>query len=253
MSIPVIIDLSPGEEALVPLGLLSSSPAFEIKAITLSPQPEGAEELQRLKDQIASLGVKAPVAGGGELSSVSLMSRVIDDGGAPAILAWGPLSNVAALLLTRPEAAAGIRCLSFAGGSLRGGDATVAAEQNVFADPEALDVVLRSGVKTFMAPLELNEALARLGPWQKFRGNRGRILRDLCAALVSAEPGLFQVRELYLETELSGEFSRGSTVADLKGQLERKNNVSILEAFDAQGLSTILTELFDACGQEGTL
>lgn len=253
MSIPVIVDLEPSGEALCSLGLLSSSPAFEIRAVTLSPQPEGAEALQSLKEQVAALGINASVAGGGDPSTVSLMGQVMGGGDKPAVLAWGPLSNIAALLLTQPGAAAKLRCVSFAGGSLRGGDATVAAERNVFADPEALDIVLRSGMKTYMAPLELNEALARLEPWQRVPGNRGRVLRNLCAALVLTQPDLFRVRELYLETELTGAFSRGATVADLKGQLERENNVSLLEDFDPRGLSAILSDLFDACGQEGTL
>ena len=250
MKIPVIIDLEPGEEALVPLGLLARSPDFEIRAVTFSRCSEGKMDPQSLKNRLAALGVDAPVAGDGGLSPVSLMEKVISGGEAPAILAWGPLSNVAALLLTQPEGKEKIRCVSFAGGSLRGGDATVAAERNVFADPEALDIVLRSGVKTFMAPLELNEALSQLDLWQRIGGNRGRMLRDLCAALVLSRPDLFRVRELYVETELGGEFCRGSTVADFKGQLERKANVSVLEAFDFERLSAILTDLFGPCGQE---
>lgn len=242
MKIPVIVDLMPEEEAFVSLGLLAAAPNFEIRAVTFSRQVEGA---QGLKERVASLGITAPVADGEDLSPVSLMGKSIDSGERPAILAWGPLSNVAALLLTRPEAAEQVRRVSFAGGSLRGGDVTVAAERNVFGDPEALDIVLRSGVKMFMAPLELNESLTRL---QLPQGSR--VLRELCAALVCAEPELFQMQELYVETELGGEFSRGSTVADFKGQLERAANVSVLEAFEPGGLSSALTALFHAWGQE---
>lgn len=242
MRIPVIVDLMPEEEAFVSLGLLAAAPNFEIRAVTFSRQAKG---LQGLKERVASLGIMAPVADGGDLSPVSLMGKIVDSGEQPVILAWGPLSNVAALLLTRPEAVGQVRRVSFAGGSLRGGDATVAAERNVFGDPEALDIILRFGMKMFMAPLELNAALEALQLPQK-----GRVLRELCAALVCAQPELFQTQELYVETELSGEFSRGATVADHKGQWERVANVSVLEAFDPGRLSTTLAALFNACGQE---
>lgn len=257
MKIPVIMDLEPKKEAYIPLLLLSSDPAYELKAVTFSPKPEDGAEAEALKALISSLGVRTCEEG----QSVRLMAEAVSDGGQTVLVVCGSLSNAAALLLAQPELKEKLRCISFAGGSFRGGDASVAAERNVYADPEALDVVLRSGVKTFMAPLELSDALshpeavlpsAYLKNFGLSEGlHYGRVLRNISAALAPAHPELFQARERYVETELSGAFSRGATVADFKNQLEREANVSVLEGLDKNALSHLLSGLLAACEQEG--
>ncbi len=53
-----------------------------------------------------------------------------------------PLTNIALLLRTYPEVAAGVREIVFMGGAAHVGNATASAEFNVFHDPEAAAVVL---------------------------------------------------------------------------------------------------------------
>ena len=53
-----------------------------------------------------------------------------------------PLTNIALLLRTHPEVAAGLREIVFMGGAAHVGNATASAEFNVFHDPEAAAVVL---------------------------------------------------------------------------------------------------------------
>ena len=53
-----------------------------------------------------------------------------------------PLTNVALLLRTWPEAAAGLRRIVFMGGAADVGNATASAEFNVWHDPEAAAIVL---------------------------------------------------------------------------------------------------------------
>jgi len=55
-----------------------------------------------------------------------------------------PLTNIALLLRTYPEAAAGVREIVFMGGSTLVGNATASAEFNVWHDPEAAAIVLES-------------------------------------------------------------------------------------------------------------
>lgn len=54
----------------------------------------------------------------------------------------GPLTNIALLLRTYPEVAAGIERIVFMGGSASSGNVTAAAEFNIWHDPEAASIAL---------------------------------------------------------------------------------------------------------------
>ena len=58
-----------------------------------------------------------------------------------------PLTNIALLLRTYPEAAAGLREIVFMGGGAEVGNATASAEFNVWHDPEAAAIVLESAAE----------------------------------------------------------------------------------------------------------
>jgi len=72
-----------------------------------------------------------------------------------SIIATGPLTNLAHLILNHPEFKAKIRVISFMGGSLKEGNVTPYAEFNAHVDPEALDIVLSSQIPLIMAGLDL--------------------------------------------------------------------------------------------------
>jgi inosine-uridine nucleoside N-ribohydrolase len=155
----------------------------------------------------------------------------------------GPLTNVALLLRTYPEAAKGLREIVFMGGAAQTGNATASAEFNVFHDPEAAAVVLDAaadlGVRVTMygldvfyeprVPLETARQLVSAG------GHRacelaGRLLEFQCArfgadsatigdagAVCSViEPGGVRRQRLPVRVELAGTWSRGRTIVDLR-------------------------------------
>ena len=77
------------------------------------------------------------------------------------VVATGPLTNVAALLLACPDVAARIERVVFMGGSTGQGNVTPYAEFNIHADPEAADIVLHSGIPVTMCGLNVtHQALA---------------------------------------------------------------------------------------------
>ena len=85
------------------------------------------------------------------------------------IIAVGPLTNVAIALRTAPDIAPRLAAISVMGGSVTGGNVTPAAEFNTWFDPEAADIVFRSGVPLWMSGLNLTrqvsvdqDALARI-------------------------------------------------------------------------------------------
>src|SRR5690242_20622814 len=90
----------------------------------------------------------APLAG---VHGVELMRRLITESPEPVtLIATGPLTNVALLLRLHPEVAPRLRRVIFMGGSTDRGNTTPYGEFNIVTDPEAADIVLRSGLPTTM-------------------------------------------------------------------------------------------------------
>ncbi len=88
--------------------------------------------------------------------AVALMARLIRNHPEPvAIAPIGPLTNIALLLRLYPELAPRIAHLCLMGGSIGEGNTTVSAEFNIYADPEAADIVFQSGVPITMIGLDV--------------------------------------------------------------------------------------------------
>jgi purine nucleosidase len=151
------------------------------------------------------------------------------------ILALGPLTNIAILLLARPDLAQNIARLTWMGGGITRGNQTASAEFNAFADPEALAVVLSRGVPLAMVDLdacrrvEITEADVTpikhpllkdlLGGYLDIALTRGRpamALYDPVAAALVVQPDLFTLASAQIEVELFGQHTRGRTVVDLR-------------------------------------
>jgi inosine-uridine nucleoside N-ribohydrolase len=98
----------------------------------------------------------SPVAPQG--TAVSLLHRAIGDGPRPpTIVELAPMTNLAELLQQNPELAQRIgRVVAMGGAFSTPGNAPgdAAAETNVWLDPAAADIVLRSGVPKTLVPLD---------------------------------------------------------------------------------------------------
>lgn len=87
--------------------------------------------------------------------AVILLRDVITAAEAPVtVVALAPLTNIAALLRMFPGVAENIDRILFMGGAIGQGNASASAEFNIWHDPEAADIVLRSGVRLVMYGLE---------------------------------------------------------------------------------------------------
>ena len=73
------------------------------------------------------------------------------------IVAIGPLTNIALLLKVFPETKERIKCISMMGGGISHGNSTELAEFNIYADPEAAQIVFNSGLPIIMAGLDVTE------------------------------------------------------------------------------------------------
>ncbi|SIQ11464.1 Inosine-uridine nucleoside N-ribohydrolase [Rhizobium sp. RU35A] len=157
------------------------------------------------------------------------------------ILALGPLTNLAALALARPDLAARITDLVWMGGGVTSGNHTASAEFNAFADPEALAIVLAHGLPLRMVDLDLcRKVLAAPADVQPVRGAGGRnsalladllsgfidiavsrgrsamSLYDAVAAVAFLRKDLVTWRDVRLDAELTGTHTRGRTVVETR-------------------------------------
>lgn len=166
-------------------------------------------------------------------------SRRFDD---LVIVPTGPLTNVAAALTVDPALAGRVREISLMGGSLSFGNWTPAAEFNIWADPEAADIVFRSGIPIRMFGLNVTrraaatpERIARIraqgshvsgvvadllefysASSKTLYGLSGASLHDPLAVATLIAPELFVLQDLHVAIELNGTHTRGMTVCDYR-------------------------------------
>ena len=204
------------------------------------------------------------------LSAVELMAKVISESDEKVtIVATGPQTNVASLLLAHPELKDKIECISIMGGGLLHGNWTAAAEFNIVVDPESCDIEFRSGVPIIMSGLDVTEkAYVLPEEWEKIReldnpiakvvagwcdfffihlkelGWPGALMHDPCAVMVLAHPEIFTIKEYYVQVDTTGEYTRAATVPDYLGLTGNKPNCKCLLDVDREKFVELL---YEAC------
>jgi inosine-uridine nucleoside N-ribohydrolase len=181
----------------------------------------------------------------------------------------GPLTDVATALVKAPEIAPRLRELVMMGGAYHAvGNVTPTAEFNVYCDPHAAEIVLRSGIPIVMLPLDATLQVVSTGPRiARFRalgnrcgpavaevlsayrqrrqarfGPRGRALHDPTVIAYLLRPDLFRGRDLNVAVETGSELTIGMTVADWWGTTGRPANVRFIDRVDAAGFYDLLSE-----------
>ena len=181
----------------------------------------------------------------------------------------GPLTNIAQAFLQAPDVVARVReIVLMGGGYFEGGNITPAAEFNIYVDPEAAEIVFRSGVPLVVMPLDVThkvlttkprvQALRDMGTevgrvaadWADFferfdmekYGSEGGPLHDPTVVAYLIKPELFSGRLINVEIETQSELTLGMTVADWWGVTDRTPNALFIGDVDAQGFFDLLTE-----------
>ena len=158
--------------------------------------------------------------------------------GAIHLVATGPLTNIAIALEREPAIARWAASFTIMGGSYTRGNATVAAEFNIWADPEAAKIVFAADWRVTMIGLDLTlqaqansivvnrlKTLGKLAdelivPLATFYFNPnmpdwdGQAVHDVCAVAYVARPDLFLTQPARVEVETMREFTSGMTVVD---------------------------------------
>jgi purine nucleosidase/pyrimidine-specific ribonucleoside hydrolase len=185
------------------------------------------------------------------------------------IVATGPLSNIGLLVLKHPHVLPKIKELVWMGGVFyRKSEIITPTEFNAFCDPEALKIVLDSGVPITMVGLDVTMQVlveapqfAELGKidtplgkvvvdWLKFyeklhRNSMGvgGALHDPLALAVVIDPTLIRTKPVHIGVNLAGSYAFGATVADFWNERREKPNARIAYEVDADRFFDLLYSL----------
>jgi purine nucleosidase len=181
----------------------------------------------------------------------------------------GPLTNIAVAFQKAPDIIPRIRQIVLMGGAyFEVGNVTPAAEFNIYVDPEAAEIVFKSGVPLVVMPLDVtHKALttkARVAVFRAMGTNAGRMvaewtdfferfdmqkygsegapLHDPCVIAYLLRPDLFTGRHINVEIETQSELTMGMTVADWWGVTGRAANAMFMGSVDAEGFYALLSE-----------
>ncbi len=189
------------------------------------------------------------------------------------LVAVGPLTNIAEALqqdATLPDRLSG---LTIMGGAAVGGNVTATAEFNIWADPEAADIVFRLGGDITMVGLDVTQQVL-LGPDQvaqmrragtpaatlaaelldyaidrstELRGWTGAPIHDACAVLAVTHPHLFHGNRRPVAIELTGTHTRGMTVVDDRHAITDSDHTAlVLRTAEADAVIGLIVEAVTA-------
>lgn len=183
----------------------------------------------------------------------------------------GPQTNVALALRSAPDIGERIAGISFMGGGTIG-NRTPAAEFNIWADPEAAQIVCEAGVPLKMAGLDVTYQFmttpARIDAIKQLPGRLAEVLADLfeffaanylqrhddgtvsgaavhdpLAVLALTHPDLFTSTPRFVDVETRGRLTRGMTVVDRRVITDRPApNCDMLTSVDADRGFALLTD-----------
>ena len=276
----VLIDTDPGIDDAMALLLALRSPELEVAGVSVVQGNVGVEagsvnalrilELAGRGDVPVAAGPDVPlvreprrseiVHGADGLADLGLamadgkaldeygpafIVRVLEASEEPTtIIALGPLTNLAIVLLSAPHVTSRIERIVLMGGSVRWeGNITPAAEYNIHEDPEAASIVFRSPVPTTMVGLnvtmrtimrkeqcerlaasddEVERLVGRLGLhivriYERFYRIPGFALHDPLAVGAAVDPSLVHTERRHVLVDLSPGPTAGQTLVDFWG------------------------------------
>ena len=225
---------------------LVGCPDLPVHAGAVLPRNPNRRRLQTAwLDQRAAVpqtvpAVAAPVGPPGGSAAAFICRTVLGAPGKVTVAAIGPLTNIAAAIEAEPEVATAMASLVIMGGTVAvPGNVTPAAEFNIWMDPEAADIVFRSGAPITMVGLDVchrtsfdRDRAARLRrngsplagfvadaaeSWidvreQLFPEHEALHLYDTLAVAAAIEPDLLETHGALVDVETSDGPAQGMTV-----------------------------------------
>jgi len=158
----------------------------------------------------------------------------------------GPLTNIALAVSKDPSIASLVKNIVIMGGSITGGNVNGAAEANIYGDTEAAAIVFNAGwtvtmigsdvgerkliTRKYLADLQAlhgpeSDFIAKLADFYLTRseksGYQGAAMYDPLAVATVIDSSLVTLKDMHVDVETKGEFTRGETVANRMGSNEK--------------------------------
>jgi inosine-uridine nucleoside N-ribohydrolase len=303
VSTPIVLDCDPGHDDAIALLLALASPEVALLGVTTVAGNQTLDKTTRNALRVLELAgrTEIPVAAGAERPlvrdirvalevhgesgldgpdlpeprtapveepAVDFLARTLSEAPEPVTLVpVGPLTNIALLLEARPDVIGKIERIVLMGGAIAEGNATPAAEFNIWCDPEAAARAFRSGLEVTMVGLDVTHralvlpehaerlrASGRVGEvvaeLLEFYGRfhrriydfPGSPIHDAVAVAHVIRPGLLETVERNVEIELESELCRGRTVVDLWRRTDRAPNAHVAVGIDSDAFLELLLE-----------
>ena len=260
---------------------LAGYPDLPVHAGAVAPRNPDRRHLQTAwLDQRATTAqtvppVEPPDGGLGGTAAAFICRTVLETPGQVTVVAIGPLTNIAAAIDTEPDVATAMASLVIMGGTVAvPGNVTPAAEFNIWMDPDAADVVFRSGAPITMVGLDVchqtsfdRDRAARLrhngSPLAGFVADaaeswidvRERLfpehealhLYDTLAVAAAIEPDLLETHPALVDVETSAGPAQGMTVTYRNDILRqyltgREPNAAVAVGVDSERFATYFDE-----------
>jgi purine nucleosidase len=216
------------------------------------------------RDGLGDHGYAAPRRAPEKQGAVEAIIETIESHPGLVLVTLGPLTNVALALRRKPGMAAKVsRCVVMGGAPCCEGNVTPAAEYNLWCDPEAARIVLRSGLpielvgwhlcrgEAMLNPTDIQQVLSFGTPVAKFAitcnsraqeailkqtGEHGISLPDPVAMAVAIDPSIVTSQSAhYVDVETESELTRGMTVVDRLNVAEDERNREVWASSPAAG------------------
>jgi inosine-uridine nucleoside N-ribohydrolase len=301
MPTPIILDCDPGHDDAIALLLALASPELELLGVTTTYGNQTLEKTTANALRVLELvgRVDVPVAAGaaeplerpvvvaahvhGEsgldgptlpqpstepesTDAVDWIADAVRSAPSPVTLvSTGPLTNVARYLTEHGTGR--IERIVLMGGSIAEGNMTPAAEFNIWADPEAAQIVFDAELDVTMIGLDVTHK-AVTGPEVQRRlrqtgsigvfvaelvdfftvyhrqtyGWNGAPIHDAVAIAHVLRPGLVETKLRNVQVELESELCRGRTVVDLWLRTDRPANAHVGVDLDTDAFFDLLVE-----------
>lgn len=306
MTRPLIIDTDPGTDDAVAIMLAAASPEVRIIGISAvagntdvgrtaanaaaladlldldCPVGRGASGPLWRRDTVAGTafhgedglgGYELPRSSRTPEPGISMLARLIESSPDPVtIVGIGPLTNLALLMAEQPETTRKVERIIIMGGGTNDalGNATAAAEFNIYYDPDAAARVFDFGVpltmvglnvtnRTLVSRKHLPSLFASGGKishmvghilddhQQRWGGDGSMAQHDALAMAALIDPDVISTRLLPVDVENTGRLTAGMTVVDYRasggeGGDQRPANVDVALDVDVSRFRALLDE-----------
>jgi len=255
--IPIWIDTDTGVDDAVALLCALKLDKLAIRGISaVAGNVEHAKTFKNCRNVLAYAGREDIKVYPGAIKPMwdAIYEAAKKEGGKLQIVAVGPLTNIANAIISHPDLKDMVERILIMGGAAVGGNATMAAEFNIYADPHSAETVMQSGIPVVMFGLDVTvDAYLDAKDIQDIRNFNTKISRffadvvqsnvnfyiknykreiicihDACPLIYLQYPEIFTGQKAGVYVETQSRLSFGKTVTDIWSDTKFKSRETMV-------------------------